>query len=246
MRFPVIGAPLFIMSNPDLVIEQCKAGIVGSLPALNARPKELLVEWLTSIRSALTEHDAAHPDTPAAPYAANLVAHRSNERLAGAIANGLEILAAQVMGADLVYMGSPFIATPEANAAPAYKQMLVDCGAQDIIHTNHFTGVHGNFLRPSLVASGLDSDQLPAREAGSVSLAATAMPIRHRGGRRYGAPGMESVRSTAFRPRANSSSGLARSMQTRTGPARRSVRNGASIPSARLIPFIHWRNHDTR
>ena len=264
MRLPVIGAPLFIISNPDLVIEQCKAGIVGSFPALNARPKELLGEWLSKIRSALAEHDAAHPDTPAAPYAVNLVAHRSNERLdhdlaicvehkvpivitslgvrpelndaihsyggfvlhdvitnrhaksaiakgadgviavasgagghsgatspfalvqeirawfagplvlAGSIANGRAILAAQVMGADLVYMGSAFIATPEANAAQQYKQMLVDCGAEDIIYTNHFTGVHSNFLRPSLVASGLDTDRLPAREVGSVSLAATS------------------------------------------------------------------------
>jgi nitronate monooxygenase len=264
LRLPVIGAPLFLISNPALVVEQCKAGIIGSFPALNARPKELLGEWLTKIRDELAEHDRAHPGRPAAPYAVNLIVHKSNGRLkhdlatcvehrvpviitslgvrpevndavhaygglvlhdvitnrhaksaitkgadgviavaagagghtgwispfalvqeirswfngplvlAGSIANGQAILAAQVMGADLAYVGSAFIATPEANAVAEYKQMLVDCGAEDIFYTNHFTGVFGNFLRPSLLASGLDPDHMPAREASSVTLAATS------------------------------------------------------------------------
>ena len=263
MRLPVIGAPMFIVSGPDLVIEQCKAGIIGTFPSLNARPKELLGDWLTQIQVALAEHDRAHPNSPAAPYGVNLVAHKSNGRLehdlalcvkhkvpvvitslgvrpelneaihsyggfvlhdvitnrhaksaiskgadgviavaagagghagatspfalvqeirawfkgplvlSGAIASGQAILAAQVMGADLAYMGSAFIATEEANAAPEYKQMLVDCGAEDIIYTNYFSGVLGNFLKPSLVASGLDPNALQPRDAGFVSFAAT-------------------------------------------------------------------------
>ena len=262
MRLPVIGAPMFIVSGPELVIEQCKAGVIGSFPSLNARPRELLDEWLTKIRTALEEHDAAHPDQPAAPYAVNLVAHKSNGRLehdlalcvkhkvpvvitslgvrqelndavhayggfvlhdvitnrhaksaiskgadgviavaagagghagstspfalvqeirswfsgplvlSGAIGTGQAILAAQVMGADMAYLGSAFIATEEANAVPDYKQMLVACGAEDIIYTNYFSGVLGNFLKPSLVASGLDPDKLPPRDAGLVSFAA--------------------------------------------------------------------------
>ncbi len=263
MRLPVIGAPMFIVSGPELVIEQCKAGIIGTFPSLNARPKELLGDWLTQIQAALAEHDRAHPDSPAAPYGVNLVAHKSNGRLehdlalcvehkvpvvitslgvrpelneaihsyggfvlhdvitnrhaksaiskgadgviavaagagghagatspfalvqeirawfkgplvlSGAIASGQAILAAQVMGADLAYMGSAFIATEEANAVPEYKQMLVDCGAEDVIYTNYFSGVLGNFLKPSLVASGLDPVALPPRDAGFVSFAAT-------------------------------------------------------------------------
>ena len=263
LRLPVIGAPMFIVSGPELVIAQCKAGIIGAFPSLNARPRELLGEWLTSIRAALADHDRAHPGQPAAPYAVNLVAHKSNGRLehdlalcveykvpvvitslgvrpelndaihayggfvlhdvitnrharsaiakgangviavaagagghagatspfalvqeirswfsgplvlAGAIANGQSILAAQVMGADLAYMGSAFIATTEANAVQEYKQMLVDCGAEDVIYTNYFSGVLGNFLRPSLVASGLDPDRLPPRDLSEVKFAAT-------------------------------------------------------------------------
>ncbi len=263
MRLPVIGAPLFIVSTPELVIAQCKAGIVGSFPSLNARPREMLGEWLTQIGTALAEHDRKHPDTPAAPYAVNLVAHKSNGRLehdlalcvrhkvpvvitslgarselneavhaygglvlhdvisnrhaksavskgadgviavaagagghagatspfalvqeirswfsgplvlAGAIANGQAILAAQVMGADLAYLGSAFIATHEANAVAEYKQMLTECGAEDIIYTNYFSGVLGNFLRPSLVASGLDPDQLAPRDKTDITFAAT-------------------------------------------------------------------------
>jgi nitronate monooxygenase len=262
MRLPVIGSPMFIVSGVELVIEQCKAGIVGSFPSLNARPREMLGEWLHQIRAALAAHDRAHPEQPAAPYAVNLVAHKSNGRLehdlalciehqvpivitslgvrpelndaihayggfvlhdvitnrharsaigkgadgviavaagagghagatspfalvqeirawfdgplvlAGAITNGQSILAAQVMGADMVYMGSAFIATEEANAVAAYKQMLVDGGAEDILYTNYFSGVLGNFLKPSLVASGLDPDHLPARDASQVTFAA--------------------------------------------------------------------------
>ena len=264
LRLPVIAAPLFIVSTPELVIAQCKAGIVGSFPALNARPKERLDEWLTTIRTALDAHDRAHPERPAAPFAVNLIAHRTNARLdhdlavcvahrvpivitslgvrpelndavhayggitlhdvitnrhaksaigkgadgviavcagagghagttspfalvqeirawfagplvlAGAIATGRSILAAQAMGADLAYIGSAFIATPEANAAPAYRQMLVDGASDDIVYTNYFSGVHGNFLKPSLHASGLDPDNLPARKPGDVMLASAA------------------------------------------------------------------------
>lgn len=263
LRLPVIGAPMFIVSNPALVIEQCKAGVVGSFPALNARPKEALGDWLATIRAALESHDRTHPNQAAAPYAVNLIAHRSNGRLdhdialcveqkvpviitslgvrpeineaihayggfvlhdiitnrhaksaiskgadgviavaagagghagstspfalvqeirawfdgplvlSGAIATGQAIDAALAMGADLAYIGSAFIATDEANAVPEYKQMLVDGAAEDILYTNYFSGVLGNFLRPSLVASGLDPDNLPPRESLAVSLRAT-------------------------------------------------------------------------
>ena len=251
LSLPVIGSPLFIISNPDLVIAQCKAGIVGSFPALNARPASLLDEWLHRITEELAAHDRAQPDRPAAPFAVNQIVHRSNDRLeadltvcakwkvpivitslgaredvnagvhrwggitlhdviddrfarkavekgadgliavatgagghagrlspfalvqeirawfdgplalAGAIATGDAILAAQAMGADFAYIGSPFIATLEANAAQAYKQAVVDGGASDIIYSSLFTGVHGNYLRASIVAAGLDPDRLP-------------------------------------------------------------------------------------
>ncbi len=251
LRLPVIGAPLFIVSVPDLVIAQCKAGIVGSFPALNARPQSLLDEWLHRITEELAAWDRDHPDTPAAPFAVNQIVHRSNARLqddmavcakwkvpivitslgaiaelnqavhgwggitlhdiindrfahkaidkgadgiiavasgagghagrlspfalvqeirawfdgplilSGAIANGHAILAAQAMGADLGYIGSPFIATAEANADPAYKQGIVDGHADDIVYSNLFTGVHGNYLKSSIIASGLDPDNLP-------------------------------------------------------------------------------------
>ncbi|MGW8136402.1 NAD(P)H-dependent flavin oxidoreductase [Sphingomonas zeae] len=251
LSLPVIGSPLFIISNPDLVIAQCKAGIVGSFPALNARPASLFDEWLHRITEELAAHDRAHPDRPAAPFAVNQIVHRSNDRLeadltvcakwkvpivitslgaredvnagvhrwggitlhdviddrfarkavekgadgliavatgagghagrlspfalvqeirawfdgplalAGAIATGDAILAAQAMGADFAYIGSPFIATLEANAAQAYKQAVVDGGASDIIYSSLFTGVHGNYLRASIVAAGLDPDRLP-------------------------------------------------------------------------------------
>jgi nitronate monooxygenase len=251
LRLPAIGAPLFIVSNPDLVIAQCKAGIVGSFPALNARPQSLLDEWLHRIDEELAAWDRDNPATPAAPYAVNQIVHRSNDRLqqdmatcakwkvpivitslgaivevnqavhdwggialhdiindrfarkavekgadgviavaagagghagtlspfalvqeirqwfegplilSGAIATGRAILAARAMGADLGYIGSPFIATAEANAADAYKQGICDGRAADIVYSSLFTGVHGNYLRASIAASGLDPDNLP-------------------------------------------------------------------------------------
>jgi nitronate monooxygenase len=216
LRLPVIGAPLFIVSNPALVIAQCTAGIVGSFPALNARPAEKLDEWLHEITETLAAYDRAHPDAPAAPFAVNdavhawggitlhdiiddRVARKAIDKgadgliavaagagghagswspfaliheirrwfdgpliLSGAIATGGAILAAQAMGADLAYIGSPFIATPEANSTDAYKQGIVEASAADIVNTNLFTGVHGNYLRSSIVASGLDPDALAA------------------------------------------------------------------------------------
>jgi nitronate monooxygenase len=250
LSVPVIASPLFIVSNPDLVISQCCAGVVGSFPALNARPKEALEDWLIKITTALAAWDDAHPDQPSAPFAVNQIVHRSNERLlhdlelcikykvpiiitslgaredlnqavhayggivlhdiinnqfakkavqkgadgliavaagagghagtispfaliqdirdwfdgplvlSGAIATGGAVLAAQAMGADLAYIGSAFIATTEANASAAYKQAIVDGSAEDIVYSNLFTGVHGNYLRPSIVAAGLDPDNL--------------------------------------------------------------------------------------
>jgi len=250
LRIPVIGSPMFIVSNPKLVIAQCTSGIVGSFPALNARPASLLDEWLHEITEALAEWDRQHPERPAAPYAVNQIVHRSNDRfeldmqvcakwkvpivitslgarvelneavhswggitlhdviddrfarkavekgadgviavaagagghagrwspfaliqeirqwfegpliLSGAIANGGSVLAAQAAGADLAYVGSPFIATEEANAPEGYKQAIVDSGAADIVYSDLFTGVHGNYLRSSIVNSGLDPDQL--------------------------------------------------------------------------------------
>jgi nitronate monooxygenase len=251
LRLPAIGAPLFIVSNPDLVLVQCKAGIVGSFPALNARPQSLLDEWLHRITEELAAWDRDHPDAPAAPFAVNQIVHRSNDRLqqdmatcakwkvpivitslgaivevnqavhqwggitlhdiindrfarkavekgadgviavaagagghagtlspfalvqeirqwfegplvlSGAIATGRAVLAAQAMGADLGYIGSPFIATAEANAAESYKQGICDGRAADIVYSSLFTGVHGNYLRASIAASGLDPDNLP-------------------------------------------------------------------------------------
>lgn len=250
LRIPVIGAPLFIISNPKLVIAQCTAGIVGSFPALNARPASMLDEWLHEISEALAAWDRDHPDSPAAPFAVNQIVHRSNDRLehdmqvcaarkvpiiisslgarpeindavhswggitlhdviddrfarkavekgadgviavaagagghagrwspfallqeirawfdgpvalSGAIATGGSVLAAQAAGADLAYVGSPFIATEEANASDAYKQGIVAGGAADIVYTDLFTGVHGNYLRASIENAGLDPDNL--------------------------------------------------------------------------------------
>jgi len=247
----VIGAPLFIISHPALVIAQCKAGIVGSFPALNARPISQLDEWLHEITEALAAHDKAHPEAPAAPFAVNQIVHRSNARLeedlaltvkwkapivitslgaredvnravqgyggitlhdvitqtyarkaiekgatglicvsagagghagalspfafvaetrewfdgplalSGAIATGDGVLAAQAMGADFAYIGSAFIATDEARAAPEYKQAIVEGAAADIVGSDLFTGVFGNYLRPSIVNAGLDPDNLP-------------------------------------------------------------------------------------
>lgn len=259
LRLPVIGSPLFIISNPDLVIAQCKAGIVGSFPALNARPISMLDEWLHRISEELAAWDRDHPDTPAAPFAVNHIVHRTNDRLeqdlelstkwkapvvitslgaredvnaavhsyggvvlhdvindtfarkaidkgadglipvaagagghagrlspfaivqelrqwfdgpialSGAIANGASILAAQAMGADLAYVGSAFIATKEANADERYKAMIVESRADDIVYTNLFTGVHGNYLKPSILAAGLDPDNLPTSDASAMN-----------------------------------------------------------------------------
>ena len=250
LRLPVIGAPMFIVSNPKLVIAQCAAGIVGSFPSLNARPESQLNEWLHEISEALAAWDRDHPDRPSAPFAVNQIVHRSNDRfehdlevcakwkvpivitslgarvelndavhawggitlhdviddryarkaiekgadgiiavaagagghagrwspfallqeirawfdgpliLSGAIANGGSVLAAQAAGADLAYVGSPFIATDEANAPDAYKQAIVEGGAADIVYTDLFTGVHGNYLRSSIANAGLDPDNL--------------------------------------------------------------------------------------
>ncbi|MBY3053188.1 MULTISPECIES: NAD(P)H-dependent flavin oxidoreductase [Rhizobium] len=251
LRLPVIGSPLFIISHPALTLAQCKAGIVGAFPALNARPESQLDEWLAEITEELARHDAAHPERPAAPFAVNQIVHMSNKRLehdltlcvkykvpivisslgavpevnaavhsyggivlhdiinnrhahsairkgadgliavaagagghagtlspfalvqeirewfdgplllAGAIATGGAILAAEAMGADMAYIGSPFIATQEARAADAYKQAIVEGAASDIVYSNYFTGVHGNYLKPSIVAAGMDPDNLP-------------------------------------------------------------------------------------
>jgi len=254
LRLPIIGSPLFIISNPDLVIAQCKAGIVGSFPALNARPEPVLEEWLKRITEELDRHNQKHPDSPAAPFAVNQIVHGSNPRLeydvemcvkykvpimitslgakewvneaahsyggvtlhdiinnrfakkaiekgadgliavatgaaghaaiqapfamiqeirawfsgplilSGSIASGDAVLAAQAMGADLAYIGSAFIATDEANATEGYKQAIVDCGADDIVYSNLFTGVWGNYLRPSIESAGLDPDNLPVSD----------------------------------------------------------------------------------
>lgn len=262
LRLPVVGAPQFIVSNPDLVIAQCKAGIVGSFPALNARPQSLLDDWLYRIKDELAAYDEAHPEAPAAPYAVNQIVHKTNARLeedvelcvkhkvpivitslgarpevnaaiqsyggivlhdiinikfaqkalekgangliavaagagghagglspfalvheirtffdgplllSGAIATGRGVLAAQAMGADLAYIGSAFIATAEANATDAYKQMIVDSNADDIVYSNLFTGVLGNYLKGSIRAAGLDPDNLPESDPSKMNFGA--------------------------------------------------------------------------
>jgi nitronate monooxygenase len=259
LSVPVVGAPLFIISNPDLVIAQCKAGVVGSFPALNARPAEELDKWLTRIIAELAEHDAANPDNLSAPFAVNQIVHNSNDRLmhdvelcvkhevpvvitslgarpevfeaihsyggiclhdvinnrfakkaiekgadglicvaagagghagtlspmafiqevrewfdgpvllSGAISTGDGVLAAQAMGADLAYLGSAFIATEEANADEGYKKGIVENASNDIVYTNLFTGVHGNYLRPSIEAAGLDPDDLPESDPSNMN-----------------------------------------------------------------------------
>ncbi|MEQ8308926.1 MAG: nitronate monooxygenase family protein [Hoeflea sp.] len=253
-RLPVVAAPLFIISHPPLVMAQCKAGVMGSFPALNARPESQVDEWLAEITEELADHNAKNPDRPAAPFAVNQIVHRSNTRLehdltmcvkykvpvvisslgavpevneaihsyggivlhdiinnrhansairkgadgliavaagagghagplspfalvqeirewfdgplllSGSIATGGAILAAQAMGADMAYIGSPFIATDEARAADDYKQMIVDSGASDIVYSNYFTGIHGNYLKPSITAAGMDPDNLPVAD----------------------------------------------------------------------------------
>ncbi len=261
LRLPVIASPLFIISGPDLVIAQCKAGIVGSFPSLNARPLSQLDEWLARITEELAAWDKAHPEAPSAPFAVNQIVHKTNNRLeddvelcakykvpvvitslgaredvnaavhgwggvimhdvisnffarkaiekgadglipvaagagghagrlspfamvqelrewfdgpialSGSIANGGAILAAQAMGADLAYIGSAFIATKEANAVQGYKDMIVDRGGEDIVYTNLFTGIHGNYLRPSILAAGLDPDNLPEADPSKMNFA---------------------------------------------------------------------------
>ncbi len=254
LSLPVIASPMFIVSGPELVIAQCKEGIVGSFPALNARPIEQLDEWLSRIKSELSEYAQAHPDKKVAPFAVNQIVHHSNSRLmedvelcvkhevpiiitslrapneiveaihsyggiilhdvtnirhaqkaleagvdglilvcagagghagrlspfalvseirqffdgplalSGSIANGHSILSAQAMGADLAYIGSAFIATQEANAVDGYKEMIVESTGEDIVYTNTFTGVHGNYLRPSIERAGLDPENLPGAD----------------------------------------------------------------------------------
>lgn len=261
LRIPVIGSPLFIISNPDLVIAQCTSGIVGSFPALNARPAEVLDEWLDRITTTLAKWDEEHPDRPSAPYAVNQIVHRSNTRLeqdlelcvrykvpvvitslgareevfeavhsyggivlhdvinqrfahkaiekgadglilvaagagghagtqspfalvqetrqwfdgpialSGAISTGNAVLAAQAMGADFGYIGSAFIATREANAVDAYKQEIVGSTASDIVYSNLFTGVHGNYLRGSIEKAGMDPDNLPESDPSAMNFA---------------------------------------------------------------------------
>jgi nitronate monooxygenase len=264
LPFPVIASPLFIISNPKLVIEQCKAGVVGSMPALNARPAEQLEEWLIEITETLAAYNKANPDKPAAPFAINQIVHKSNDRLehdmamcvkykvpiiitslgaredinqathsyggvvlhdiinnkfahkaiekgadgliavaagagghagekspfaliqeirqwfdgpvalSGSIASGDAVLAAQAMGADFAYIGSAFIATHEARAAEAYKQAIVDCNSDDIVYSNLFTGVHGNYLAPSIKAAGLDPSNLPVSDPSTMNFGGDA------------------------------------------------------------------------
>jgi nitronate monooxygenase len=259
LALPVIASPMFIVSTPKLVIAQCKAGVIGSMPALNARPASQLDEWLHEIEETLAAHNRAHPDSPAAPYAINQIVHKSNDRLehdmeavvrrkvpivitslgartdvndaihsyggvvlhdiinntfarkaidkgadgliavaagagghagvkspfalvqeirqwfdgpvalSGSIATGDGVLAAQAMGADFAYIGSAFIATHEARAADAYKQAIVEGTSDDIVYSSLFTGVHGNYLKASIRASGLDPDNLPESDPSKMS-----------------------------------------------------------------------------
>ncbi|GAC1419765.1 MAG: nitronate monooxygenase family protein [Candidatus Velthaea sp.] len=263
LRLPVIGAPLFIISNPAMVLAQCKAGVLGAFPALNARPAEMLDEWLHQISEELAAFDRAHPDRPAAPFAVNQIVHKSNPRLlhdlelcvkykvpvvitslgaredvnaavhsyggivlhditnqvhahkaiekgadgliavaagagghagtlspfalvqelrtwwdgpialSGAIASGRAVLAAQAIGADVAYVGSAFIATKEANASDDYERSIVDSVASDIIYTNLFTGVHGNYLRSSIERAGLDPANLPESDPSKMDFGAS-------------------------------------------------------------------------
>ena len=264
LPFPVIGSPLFIISNPQMVIAQCIAGVVGSMPALNARPAEQLEEWLIEITETLTAHNKAHPDQPAAPFAINQIVHKSNDRLehdmamcvkykvpiiitslgareeinaaahsyggvvlhdvinnkhahkaiekgadgliavaagagghagtkspfalvqelrqwfdgplalSGSISSGGAVLAAQAMGADFGYIGSAFIATEEARASDAYKQAIVDSDSDEIVYSNLFTGVHGNYLAPSIRAAGLDPANLPESDPSKMNFGGTS------------------------------------------------------------------------
>ena len=261
LSLPVIAAPMFIVSNPDLVIAQCESGVVGSFPALNARPKELLEEWVVKIQSTLDQCRREQPGAKIAPFAVNQIIHQSNDRLdhdlevcirhevpiiitslrapddvvkkvheyggivfhdvisirhakkaleagvdglvlvcagagghagtvspfalvrevrqffdgpialSGAITDGAGILAAEAIGADFAYVGTRFIATQEANAVEAYKQMIVDSTAADVVYTPFFSGVHGNYLKKSVAAAGLDPDNLPVADKSSMNFA---------------------------------------------------------------------------
>ncbi|HEX5684371.1 MAG TPA: nitronate monooxygenase family protein [Ideonella sp.] len=264
LPLPIIGAPLFIISNPKLVIEQCKAGVVGSMPALNARPAEQLDEWLAEITETLAAYNKANPDKPAAPFAINQIVHKSNERLehdlqvcakykvpiiitslgartdvndavhswggvvlhdvinntfakkaiekgadgliavaagagghagvkspfaliqeirewfdgplalSGAMSTGGAVLAARAMGADFAYIGSAFIATDEARAIDGYKQAIVEGSSDDIVYSNLFTGVHGNYLKRSILSAGLDPDNLPQSDPSKMNFGGDA------------------------------------------------------------------------
>ena len=264
LPLPIIGAPLFIISNPNIVVAQCIAGVVGAMPALNARPASQLDEWLAEISETLAAYNQAHPDRPAAPFAVNQIVHKSNDRLehdmqlcvkykvpititslgaredinaaahsyggvvlhdiinnkfahkaiekgadgliavaagagghagvkspfalvqeirqwfdgpmalSGSIATGSAVLAAQAMGADFAYIGSAFIATEEARAVDAYKQAIVGSNSDDIVYSNLFTGIHGNYLAPSIRSAGLDPDNLPASEPSKMNFAGDA------------------------------------------------------------------------
>lgn len=270
LSIPAIGSPLFIVSGPDLVIAQCKAGVVGSFPALNARPATLLDEWLHRIKEELAAHDKAHPDRLSAPFAVNQIVHKSNNRLdqdmavcekhkvpmvitslgareelnqavhawggitfhdvinqkfahkavekgadglvlvaagagghagaispfafvaetrqwfdgpialSGAMGNGRAIRAARVLGADFAYIGSAFIATNEANAPENYKNMIAASSADDIVYSNLFTGVHGNYLKPSIVAAGMDPDNLPVSDPSKMNFGTDASGERNK------------------------------------------------------------------
>ncbi len=266
LRLPAIGAPMFIVSGPELVIAQCKAGIVGAFPALNARPKEQLEVWITRIKDELASYQTAHPEAKVAPFAVNQICHASNDRLehdvevcvrnqvpiiitslrppaevvkavhsyggvvfhdvisirharkaaeqgvdglilvcagagghagmlspfalvpevkrffpgtiilSGSITTGQAILSAQAIGADLAYMGTRFIATREANAPPDYKQMIIDTAAQDIVYTSLFSGILGNYLKPSVARAGLDPENLPGADKSTMSFASDRQP----------------------------------------------------------------------
>jgi nitronate monooxygenase len=261
LPLPIIASPMFIISNPKLVIEQCKAGVVGSMPALNARPAEQLDEWLHEITETLAAYNKANPDKPAAPFAINQIVHKSNDRLehdmqvcakykvpiiitslgaredvnqavkawggitlhdvisnvfarkaiekgatglipvaagagghasvkspfamiqeirewfdgpvvlSGSIASGGAVLAAQAMGADLAYIGSAFIATHEARAVEGYKEMIVQSNSDDIVYSNFYTGIHGNYLKGSIRNAGMDPDNLPESDPSKMNFA---------------------------------------------------------------------------
>ena len=264
LPLPIIGSPLFIISNPKLVIAQCIAGVVGSMPSLNARPASQLDDWLAEITETLAAYNLAHPDKPAAPFAINQIVHKSNDRLehdmqmcvkykvpiyitslgaredinaaahsyggvvlhdiinnkhakkaiekgadglvavaagagghagvkspfaliqeirqwfdgpvalSGSIASGGAVLAAQAMGADFAYIGSAFIATEEARASDDYKQAVVQCNSDDIVYSNLFTGVHGNYLAPSIRAAGMDPEKLPESDPSKMDFGGAA------------------------------------------------------------------------